>query len=300
MKSGKLFTVGRLKHSFHCNCGVSFAASRKAIYRIGSSIFALPIVVFSLILSGCAQNTANMGSKIESTSYSEKTVAVEKPLELDLVCDYGNIEIYSWDKQEVKFEMKRRVRGAEEKTRLEERLKDFNIDVTSDGGKVVFKSEYKGNIKSSEDKMLDLRVYIPRKVKSIREKIDKGYIKFMDDMKCSLEVEAKTAHIDINRINGSIKLNVGTGNIRISSGILRDNSQIQVETGNLFIKSEYDNNAKCVYETKTGNVELYLPKDLQLGVEYLGTIDVNEFSKFKSEGDIVVKSGVGKISLKKI
>lgn len=252
-----------------------------------------------LVLAGCSQPAIYSSSKIESTSYSEKTVKVDQPLELEVLCDYANIETYQWDKQEVKFEMKKRVRGTEEKSKLEERLKDFTIDINENQGKVTFTSRYKGKIQSSEDKLLDIKMYIPRSVKSIKNKLEKGYIKYQDDLRCYLEVEAKTAYIDVNRLDGAFKLIVETGNIRINGGTVKGDSEIQVSLGNLRIKAAYEKGVQCKYETKTGNIELLLPSDMKLGLECSGTIEANDFTALNTGKDIMVKSGIGKIALRK-
>lgn len=259
----------------------------------------LTVIVSCIVLSGCSQPAVYTKPKIESTAYSEKVIKVDQPLDLELVCDYGNIEMYSWDKPEVKFEMKKRVRGTQERAQLDEKLRDFKIDTKQAGAKVTFTAEYTGSIKSSEDKLLDLRVYIPRQVKGISQKMEKGYIKFQDDLRCLLNIEAKTAQVDINRIDGAVKLNVGTGNVKIGSGRIKADSEIVVNLGNIYAKCQYDNKVKCRYETNTGNVELFLPSDFQNGIDYMGTLDVNEFPAMKRDKDLTVKSGVGNISLRK-
>jgi len=54
--------------------------------------------------------------------YSEKIVEAGGPLVLDIFCDSGNIEMYTWDKDGVKFEMTKRVRGTESEEILSQKL----------------------------------------------------------------------------------------------------------------------------------------------------------------------------------
>ena len=62
--------------------------------KIGKCI--LILALFSLIISGCKDQSSYVGAKREANSYSEKLITLSQPLNLKLDCDSGSIEVYSW------------------------------------------------------------------------------------------------------------------------------------------------------------------------------------------------------------
>jgi len=79
--------------------------------------------------------------------YSEKIVEAGGPLVLDIFCDSGNIEMYTWDKDGVKFEMTKRVRGTESEEILSQKLNNFNIDINENENKLFSSRSTKAKIK---------------------------------------------------------------------------------------------------------------------------------------------------------
>ncbi|HPD00670.1 MAG TPA: hypothetical protein PLA01_04885, partial [Acetivibrio sp.] len=65
----------------------------------------------TFLFSACTVSMVEPGPKNEVNSYIERVIKADKPLVLDLFCDSGNIEVYTWEKSEIKFEVTKRVRG---------------------------------------------------------------------------------------------------------------------------------------------------------------------------------------------
>ena len=256
------------------------------------------LIIYCLALSGCA-SLNDMGPKREVSQYSEKTLEVQQPLELGLISDSGDIEVYTWDKGEVKFEITKKIRGAKDNAELENKLKDFNISVSQDQAKITLKSEYKGDIKSQADRRVDLRIYIPKKIKSIDYKMDTGSIKFLDDINGELKGDTNMVNTDINRFEGQISIKGSMGNVNIANGKISGNSSITEDMGNISIKSEFEDNGSYAFAVNIGNIDLKLPSDSHISFESVGESEINEFPTAACPTKIKLSSGMGKISIRK-
>ena len=152
-------------------------------------------------LFGCSSSGVHLGPKIEVSSYSEKIFILEQSCELDVKSDFSNIEVYGWDKEEIKFEITRRVRGTQKKSELEVKLNDITIAASQNAGILEFKSQYKGSIKGIADKSVDLKIFVPRKIRKMSFSVEAGSMKFYDDVKGELNIRMDMANIDIGRFN---------------------------------------------------------------------------------------------------
>lgn len=264
-----------------------------------TSLALVPYAVILMLLTGCGIASAAAGPKIEVTAYSEKSIKLEQPSSLDFACDSSNIEVYTWEKSEVKFEMTKRIRGAQARNKLEEKLKDLSVDIKQSGNRVIYKSSCRGKVKRPADKSVDLKVYVPKKVLSINLKADIGYIKFYDDVKCSLDADVNMVNIDMNRFEGSISLKADMCSLRIDNGKLKGLSSVKVNMGNISIKSDYEENGKYSLETGIGNIELLSPAGAHVNMEAIGPLEINEFESPPYPTKISIKTGMGKISVKK-
>lgn len=264
-------------------------------YIILMFVLLLQITVFS----ACAVSTVELGPKKEVNSYSEKVIEVVSPLTLELSCDSSNIEVYTWEKQEVKFEVTKRVRGIHEKEILREKLNNFDIDIDKNDDKVFFKSEYKGKDKNPIDRSIDLRMYIPKSVSNLNLKLDIGNIKFYDDIKGTLNADINMANMEINRFVGVVNVKGDVGNVKISSGRIKGESSIIKNIGSISVKAEFDEKGQYVFKTGTGNIDLMLPENSKVSFESVGTLEVNELSDFGYPTKVQVESSMGKIAIKK-
>lgn len=258
------------------------------------------LLVCCLVLGGCNYSEIELGPKKELTSYSEKTIQAGDSLNLYIENDSGNIEVYSWKKKQVKFEITNKVRGIQTQEVLEKDLEEFvvYIDDTEDN-KVYFKSRYNGSIKNPADAGTDIKIYIPKKVKYLSFKLDIGRIKIYDDIECEMDIEVNMANVDINRFEGLVNMTADMGDLKISGGRIMSGSSVSTGMGNIRIKAEHEGVGDFVYKTDMGSIELLLPSRSNVCFESIGSLEVNEFSAYSSPTKIKVKSGMGRISIKK-
>lgn len=257
------------------------------------------IVLLLFFLCGCKAGDVNIGPKLTVTAYGEKVMETKYPVKLDIACDYGAVEVYTWGRKEVKFEVTRKIRGTQSKSLLEEKLKDYDIKTSEDKGKVTFTSRYKGSIKSPADKGVDLKVYLPKKVDSVSFKVDTGSISFIDDMEGTVTGEVKMADVKINRLVGSIHLNGDLCSIRIENGKLTGKSDIKVNMGNIAVKAGYEEGNAFSFITGMGNIEFAAPSSSQINIEPAGTVKINEFPYISSITKVNLKTEMGEITIKK-
>ena len=194
------------------------------------------VVLVLLFLSvGCdAREVHDAVYKAEDTLYSVKIIEVSNPPSLDIDCDYSNIEIYSWDDKKVKIEMTKRVKGVEDASELN----NFDIQIVKDQDTIKLTSKYKGKVKSPFDRSVDVRAYLPKKIKKVSCKLDVGSVKFYDDIKGDIDVAVNMANIEINRIEGQLTLNGDMGDVRILNGVIRQGSSIRRNWGSIFLKAK--------------------------------------------------------------
>ena len=259
-------------------------------------LYLLEIVLFVIIVTGCSSNVNFVSKKVVS-SYSEESIEVEYPLSINITGDSGNIEMFSWERDEVKFEITKKLRGIQPKEELTKMLEDFKISTEKDGKRVIFSSEYKGNIKNPSDKSVDLKVYIPKKVDFVDIDLNVGTIKFFDDIRSVVNLNVDSVNVDINKLIGKITMTAHMGNLRISEGRLESGSSVKTGLGNIIIKTELDEAGEYYFGTDVGNIELNLPEDSEFGVEAKGSIRQNEFEQCFSGVKIKIESKMGDINL---
>jgi len=257
-------------------------------------------VIFAIcvVLCGCASQNADIGPKREVAAYSEHVFKVSKPPGVDITSDSGNIEIYSWDRKEVKFEVTKKIRGIREKDLLEKELEGFKVDIEQQGDDIFYQTSYKGHMKNQIDRAVDLKIFIPKKIKSIDCRLDLGKIKIYDDLECELNMTINMANVDINRFEGKINLDADMCDLRISNGRLDADSKVKINMGSIQIKGEYQGGSYD-FDTNMGNVELNIPAGLKVSLETVGTVEANEIESGDYPVALRIRSGMGKIALKK-
>lgn len=262
-------------------------------------MFLFTLILTTAFFSGCTISDADFSPKREVSSYTEKAITVEGPFELYITGDSSNVEIYTHDNNEFKLEITKRIRGIQEKSVLEKKLENFDISLNQEADKITFESEYKGTIKNAADVSVDLKIYIPKKVRYIKYKLDIGNIKIFDDIKCNFDAGINMVNIDINRFEGKIDIKGNLGSVRVSNGRIEGTSSIVLNMGNISIKSEHKDGGNYNYETKMGNVDLWLPNNSNVTLEKFGTIETDEFPSASGPTKIRVCSEMGKIAVRK-
>ncbi|MDQ2085862.1 hypothetical protein RBH29_05350 [Herbivorax sp. ANBcel31] len=257
------------------------------------------IAAMFFIFYGCSASVIEVGPKREVNSYSEKLFEVNENDEISISCDSGNIEFFNWDRKEVKLEIKKRVTGIWQNNNLDEKLHDFKVELIEEDNKIYFDVEYTGKDRNSTDKIVDLKIYIPRCVHVLNLDLDRGNVKFHDDLRGILNVDINTADIEINKFIGKINIKGDVGNVRILNGKLSENSSIIQNIGSINIKSEFEEGGEYRINTGTGNIELWAPENSKVSFESVGAIEENNFKENNYPTKVRVNSSMGKISIKK-
>lgn len=274
----------------------------------------LIIVIFiAFLLSGCGKAQAEINSKIVESAYSEKTIELKGAYKLSVDCDSSNIEVYCWKKDNIKFEITRRVKGAYEKDTILEKLEDFKIDIKNENEEVTLISRYKGDRKSSIERSADFKIYIPKAIEIMNYKVDSGNIRIFDDIRCSLSAQLNNANLEINRFIGVLNVTGNTGNVKVLGGKMSGSSSVIANNGNISIKSEFEENGEYTFNTGRGRVDIYAPSDSRASFETVGELEINEFTDRKTLviltddqeklsdplGKVKISSGIGGISVRK-
>jgi len=260
------------------------------------------ILFFSLQAACVNEESLDLGPKKEVVEFISKTYKVGNKSLLVIDCDYGNICIYCWDKSEIKFDVKKKIRGIGDKSRLEKMLGNFKIEANSDNNITSFTSRYEGDGRNPVDSSIDLNIYAPRNSGDISIKLDTGTFKIVDSIKCNLKTDIKMANVDIASMEGEIYALAQMGNIRIGSGKIIKDSNIKLEQGNITIKSDFSDMEFGQFETGLGNIELQVEKNSQVEFETIGEVEINEFKDWVVEdasGKIRLSTSMGKIAIRK-
>jgi len=254
-----------------------------ALTRAGGTVklwkHILLIAIICLCACGCSKTVEMPGIKREVNEYLEKSIEVSGSYSLNLICDSADMEVYSWDRQEIKFEITKRVRGTGEKEELEKRLKNFDIVLEQEAGSVTFKSEYKGRMEKPYDTGIGLKVYLPKKIQVLR---------------CTLDTSINMANLTINRFDGILRLNADMCDLRIAEGRIRPGSVVNINMGNIHIKGEFEDSDNYSIQTGMGNVEINVPAGSSARFNTLAGTDKGESGSIPG---IKVHSGMGRVTI---
>jgi len=258
-------------------------------------------MAFILVLAaGCGVSEMEPGPKREKIAYREYTVKAPGEMKLLTQGDTGNVEVFAWDRNEFKIEASQRVRGVFAEERLKELVKDFRLDVKADNGAVYVKASYSGPVGNPLDRGTDLKIFTPRRrLLQMNVKWDAGRVKVYDDLDCSLQADLGLVDLDINRIKGRLEVQGDTGNITVSGGVLEKGSFVRMNMGNIRIKGECEEDGDYLFDTGVGNVDVWMPEDLRVCFESTGTVETNEFQQEDAAAKVRVRSGMGRISIRK-
>lgn len=278
------------------------------------------IILLAFILSGCGIAYGKTDTKIAVSSYSENTIKLKGKYNLDISCDVGNIDVYTWNRDEIKFEITRRASGTYKKELLMEKLENFDIEIKSDNDTVFMKSVYKGGNKDFYGVIVNYTVYMPKAIDYVNYRIGEGELKLYDDMQGVLNAKLDNADIQINRFDGILNICGEEGDVKLSSGKIKGNSKVNKKVGNIIIKAEFDENGEYSICTGLGHIELLAHTRSKISFETVGELTINEFegNVLKTSNEINhkqkqgynssnedkvakvrLKSGLGKISIKK-
>lgn len=231
------------------------------------SVIAGIISIFMMIFaSGCTNNAVTSINRISECG--EKTVEAELPIRLDVKCSFSNIEVYSWNKQQVKFEFTKTVTGGFEEQQLKKHLEEMEVRTDVSGNDVSFSSIY--DRPDNIMKELELRIYIPFRTEEVSISCSEGKLRTCDHLKCNILVSGGILDTTINKISGRTDVSVEKGNIRINTGKLLNGTRIRTEDGNVYVKTLYELSGEYSFYSGKGALDINIPKELNARViDYL-------------------------------
>lgn len=238
--------------------------------------------------------------RLEVSSYTEKTLEVGLPLHMDIDCESGTTEVYSWNRKEVKLEFTRTVRGNAERSELEKRLEGFDIDVGNDrtAGKLALKTRFKGGYGGTEG-VLDIKLYIPKKTSGFSLVQKSGRLAFLDNFNGDLDIKAGKLSLDINKLKGKLTCKLDSGDLRVTAGELESESDVLIAKGNIRIKASYESPGSYSFKTGFGMLELCLPENTNAVFDTYGLAEAADFSAGENPSKFRLECGLGKINISK-
>jgi len=293
-------------------CGRDYLTSMKGMSlfaKIKASLKNVLLLRFTLLmciisctvfsLYSCSKTVTVSGPKRQVEAHDEYTVKAVYPLKLHISIDFGNIELYTWEKDEVKLETTAKLRGTDPEDKLKEGLKNFDLKINERESGIEIKSIYNGPVKNPADRSFDVKIYMPRSSDTITLLLDTGKIKIFDDIKGELTARVNMANIDINRIEGTLKVEGDMCDLRVSQGELGSGSSAKVNFGHIRVKAKLDESGTYDFETGVGNIELTLPEKTKINLDASGTIDIKDIENSDDGIRIRAHTGMGNVSINK-
>ncbi len=254
-------------------------------------------IILIFLISGCGGKAATV-HKAQASQYKNSSVELPKEVKsININIDSGSLQIFCWDKQEIKFEVKHTARDNRTDEELEKLLKRYSIDSGIKDGTFVLSVDYDGKIKNPKDFFSDVKLTVPRKIKNIALTQDTGDFTLEDRFQGNITAELGSVNSEIKDMEGKLDLKCRKGNVRLNSGKLSDGSGVAVNSGNIYVKTECHNMSKYSFQTQTGNVELNFPVSSAILLDAFGSVQNNQFEGV--DGDILINAGTkaGKISV---
>ncbi|AEY65730.1 hypothetical protein [Clostridium sp. BNL1100] len=250
-----------------------------------------------IILSSCGSDNT-VFPKHSTYSYNNGSVKVNKSIKtLNINIDSGNLQIYCWDNDEIKYEAKHVVRGNKSDEALQKLLKKYSIKSSQKEKTTFITVSYAGKIKKPQDFYSEIKLTVPRTIKNISIKQDVGSILIEDKFEGDITGDVDSANTEIKAMNGKLIWKCDTGNFRLDSGKLLRDSTINITAGNISSNAECQDNSQYVFKTGAGNVELSFPKDSDVTVDSYGTLQNNQFTGIDGSIKIKASTDMGKISI---
>jgi hypothetical protein len=268
------------------------------IMKKGQQSYFLFIVVFVLACAAVSCEKKSAGTFRHIEVYGKETVNSRTAAELFVEIENGKIEVYTHDSNDIIFETAIKASGTGDEDSIRKNILAAGYSIKSDNAKIVFK--YPGNKKSKDlyNVSTNVIVYIPVRTKNINIRVEKGNIIFHDNVKCDIDINVITAGVNISRLIGRLRIGGKVGNVRISSGKLKDGSHISMETGNLHIAAEEYQPGTYTFETEKGNITVIIPAKSEVTFENLGIVRENYSSASEHAVKISLRSDIGEISIK--
>lgn len=257
----------------------------------------IAVVTLCTVFSACSGNKKANGPVKVISAYSEKTDEAILPLQLDLNCENGNMEIYSWNKNEIKYEMTRHIKGSGAKEVLQKCLDNFSITIGKEDNKSCLTCKYNGKNSMPGEYELDLKIFIPKKTTFINCIQEKGSLKFIDDLNCNINIDARAVDVEINSLDGKLLYTAKSGNLRISEGRMLNGSNVNIVKGNIRVKADFEAAGSYTFKTGMGIIELCMPEGLKAVFETVGQIEKVMYNERDNPAHFILENAIGKINV---
>lgn len=250
-----------------------------------------------IILSSCgSENT--VFPKHSTYDYRNGSIKVSKSIKaLNINIDSGNLQIYCWDNDEIKYEAKHVVRGNKSDEALRKLLKNYSIKSGQKEKTTFIAVSYADKIKKPQDFYTEIKLTLPRTIKNLSIKNGVGSVLVEDKFEGNITGDVDSVNTEIKAMNGKLIWKCDTGNFRLGSGKLLRDSTINITAGNISSKAECEDNSQYVFKTGAGNVELSFPKESEITVESYGTLQNNQFTGITGNIQVKAATNMGKIAI---
>jgi hypothetical protein len=215
-----------------------------------------------ILFTGCeGDNTAI--PKHGASMYDDSSVVLNRGTKtLDITIDSGYLQIYCWDKKNIKLETKHNIRGNKTDEELEELLKNYSIMSKEEDSTLFFTVDYDGTIKKPQDIYTDIKLTIPKQIKKLNISQQYGKIIIRDKFEGNIEADLDYVNSEIKSLKGQLLYECDNGNLRLNSAKLLNQSFANINSGNIFVKAKCQEKSNYSFKTKSGNIDTGFPLDI--------------------------------------
>jgi len=271
------------------------------------TVFALTILVSFFIFLG--QSTQLLAASEKYEEKFEKTVALAKDGKVILKNVSGDIEVRSWDKNEVKIEALK-VSRASSLSKAQENAKRVEIEVIKDGNVLRIGTKYPRTIFGSINVAVNYNLLIPseaaikvhsvsgdvvltgiggavetdtvsgdvevsKALKGVESKAVSGDIT-LEDISGSLYVKAVSGDVKLQGIKGSIEIDTVSGDVDLRNVSQAKTVRAKTLSGEITYDGQLMANGKYDLNSHSGDIKMRIPADSAFDFEvetFSGTIN---------------------------
>lgn len=219
----------------------------------------------------------NLILQAEATRQVDKTLAVDTPVLLEIENDVGDIEIMGTDEDQVRVQAVVRAYGASE-SRAEDTTRDAEviIDRRDDDHIYIVGRNPPGEYRRSPS--VTFTIHVPRE--------------------CVLEVASNMGNVEVQAVEGSMRIRGNVGTIQVHDWVMIDDSDIATNVGKIKVRlprwAEFYLDAQTnVGRVQTGfDVEVEHERRLGPGDRLEGTVGED------AEARLILRSNTGDVSIR--
>lgn len=256
------------------------------------------LIILIAIITGCGSGKDIVTSKHGAFEYKNSSMQITKDINtMEINIDSGNLQIYCWDNNEIKFEAKHTVIDNKTNEELEKLLKKYSITSKELKNTFYFTVDYKDKIKKTQNIYTDIKLTIPRHIKKMNIFQQMGSLIIEDKYEGDIAAQLDYVNSEIRSMKGQLIYKGDKGNLRLDSGELSKGSSVDINSGSIFVKAECQQQSKYLFQTQKGNVELNFPVNSNILLDTFGTVQNNQFTGIEGNIEIETSTKMGKISV---